>query len=437
MDVDDEESANSTTPTLSTRLFEDDPDDDEQDEDFYPDLKFELFSAHLEAIRECISNVALPSSVGRPPGNLGEATHGKLKAQEYLTLFSVVLPLIIPELWWDGNETEKQLLMNFYHLVACTNIISSFSASNTEADQFMAHYIQYRTDLPQLFEGFQSKPNNHFAMHDGPLMKFWGPLPAISEFPGERLNGIFGKTKNNRRIYDMPTTMCTQVARRGRLEAILSEDQFADRDTSGLAPILNPVSNSKAPQQLDSSETATILARAKELPVADYQMLLQYLRSTGQLWRDYEEIPHPDGALILPPRAIQPPEFTFDGDVFSCKHSNPGNSGIQFTRPVDSAVVTGFIETIWQIPLQGHIQTFILVDVHNIPPPEIRSQLPFESMPRLNTAVVEARPSGHICIIEPRHIITHLAVYKRPVGTFGIDRDILTVCWSLNRGRRG
>jgi hypothetical protein len=202
MDVDDEESAASTTPTPSTYFNVADDEDDE--DEFFPDPelipKFELPLHDLEAIRACIRDVDLPTWVARPPKNLGEAQHGKLKAQEYLTLFSVILPLILPELWWQGDVNDKLLLKNFYHLIACTNILSAFSTSDAEADRYTAHYVAYRKDLDELFPGFHSMPNHHFAMHNGELLKFWGPLAGVSEFPGERMNGMFGRVKHNRRV---------------------------------------------------------------------------------------------------------------------------------------------------------------------------------------------------------------------------------------------
>lgn len=204
MDVDEEESAASTTPTPSNFLSMDHDDDNDDDDDYLPtnfETAFKFSPDQLQAIRTCIREVELPIWVARPPTNLGEAKHGKLKAQEYLTLFTVILPLVIPEIWWgNDDQTETRLLQNFHSLVACTNIVSSFSTSNAEADQFMSNYVQYRRGLTHLFPEFPIMPNHHFAMHNGQLLKFWGPLASISEFPGERMNGQLGRVKHNRRV---------------------------------------------------------------------------------------------------------------------------------------------------------------------------------------------------------------------------------------------
>lgn len=208
MDVDEDASEReaSATPTASTytgMLFDDDDSDDDEDAEFQPtDLTsvFNFNADELEMIRSCIRDVDLPTWVGRPPSNLGEAKHGKVKAQELLVLFTVIFPLIMPEIWWREGETGDRLLNNFHDVVACTNILASYSTSNSEAERYMDHYVQYRTSKAQLFPEFNSVPNHHLAMHNGDQLKFWGPLALLSEFPGERMNGGLGKIKTNRHL---------------------------------------------------------------------------------------------------------------------------------------------------------------------------------------------------------------------------------------------
>lgn len=208
MDIDSGEGSTTPTPENPGDLdMGNEEDEDDQDEDYFPaDFDFDGAGAfdftpeQLGIIRTCIKDVQLPTWVGRPPINLGEAAHGKLKAQELLILFIVIFPLIIPELWWNQGDIPTRLLDNFYHLVACLNIIASYETSNAEANRYMDHFIRYRTSMCQLFTRFDTLPNHHFAMHNRDLLKHWGPLAVLSEFPGERLNGEFGKVKTNKRI---------------------------------------------------------------------------------------------------------------------------------------------------------------------------------------------------------------------------------------------
>ncbi|KAJ8515037.1 hypothetical protein ONZ45_g7513 [Pleurotus djamor] len=160
---------------------------------------FTVTTDDLEAIRACIRDVLLPTWIERPPSNLGEASHGKLKAHELLILFSTILPLIVPELWSIRAEDEQYmaLLTSFCYLIYSTHIISSYTVSATDADAYTQAFTLYRRSIQLLFPHFKSVPNHHYAMHNGALLKFWGPLSLLSEFPGERLNGDFGKINTN------------------------------------------------------------------------------------------------------------------------------------------------------------------------------------------------------------------------------------------------
>ncbi|KAJ6555278.1 hypothetical protein B0H10DRAFT_1847976 [Mycena sp. CBHHK59/15] len=208
-----------------------------------------------------------------------------------------------------------------------------------------------------------------------------------------------------------------------------------------LDQILQPdVSNSKDPlKPLTGLETGQFLAKGKDIPPNTYRMLSAYLHSIGQIeWKSYKEMPHLDDELALPPTARMPSEFKHDGHTFSCKTSHEGNSAIQFKHPTNpTAVLTGYINEIWQIPLQNYIQTFMVVEKHTVIPQYLVQQTPYPSMPYFYTPVVDANPSGEFMIIEPEHILTHLTVYKRPKGTYGIEyRDLLIICWALNHSRR-
>ncbi|KAJ6524069.1 hypothetical protein DFH09DRAFT_937439 [Mycena vulgaris] len=232
--------------------------------------------------------------------------------------------------------------------------------------------------------------------------------------------------------------MLTQVTRRGRLEAQFSDEQFKDGHAGRLAEILKPdlAAQTKAIQPLTELEVVKIMAKAESLSEDDYEMLLQYKVSKGQLWRSCYQLPHPPGSLILPPCAMKPLQFKLEKQGFSCYKSDRGNRGIQFHDPSDNSVQTGFINEIWEIPLEGHMQTFVLVQKHkNLPLPLLR-KTPFPSFPLFQATVVDAAESNRFCIIEPRHILMHLTVFTRPKGTYGINRKILVICWALNRGRR-
>ncbi|KAF8219727.1 hypothetical protein L208DRAFT_1106601, partial [Tricholoma matsutake] len=84
-------------------------------------------------------------------------------------------------------------------------------------------------------------------MHNGALLKYWGPLASFSESP----------------------------------------DMAMDDH----------------PVPLQPTEVADILAKAPCLLEVDYNGLLDYLHQTGRLYRAFSDLPHPPNAISLPPQA--------------------------------------------------------------------------------------------------------------------------------------
>jgi len=234
----------------------------------------------------------------------------------------------------------------------------------------------------------------------------------------------------------MDLTMLRQMSRRAYLDAVLTDT--VDQDSAQLAQILNMAYNivEPTPRPLQPSEVADILQKAPDLTAIEYSALLQYLQSTGRPYRAFDDFPHPPGALILPPQAKRPHQFHHNNQTFSCQHSHVGNSAIQFYNPLSQSHDTGFIQTIYQLPLEASMQTIIGVSPHQSLPFSEESKAPFHNHPGYMSQIVDVQPSKNIILLRPDYIITHLTTYQRPKGTYHIDQDTLIVCWALNRGRR-
>jgi hypothetical protein len=219
----------------------------------------------------------------------------------------------------------------------------------------------------------------------------------------------------------------------------MHEKEFGHPDMQQLANILHPVT-SQSDTPLDGVAVAKFLAKSPSLHAAEYDALLHYLQTTaGQpWWRHYLHLPHPEAAAVLPFTARQPVQVTVDSDrTFSCHRSHEGNSAIQFYNPHNNRLpCTGFIKKIYQIPLHGVIKTFLAISPHQDLLQSEQEKSPYQQYPHLCTKIVDASASVNFCIIELKDVITHLTVYKQPKGIFGIHKDILVICWALNRGRK-
>ena len=159
-------------------------------------------------------------------------------------------------------------------------------------------------------------------------------------------------------IGDLDLTMLRQMSRRAHVDAFLC-DGLGDAASNNLAKILQPVDilANHIPTPLNPVETAAVLKKAPKLAPTDYNALLNYLQSTGRQYQNFNAIPHPPNALILPPHAELPLQVHHHGHTFSCQQSHEGNSAIQFYNPQTQAHDTGFIQVIWRVPLEAYMHT--------------------------------------------------------------------------------
>ncbi|KAJ3764907.1 hypothetical protein FB446DRAFT_656003, partial [Lentinula raphanica] len=318
-------------------------------------------------------------------------------------------------------------------------IQSAFKTSNTEAEKFTKFYVGYRKSIQTLFDFAHSLPNHHFAMHNEALLKHWGPLAGLSEFPGERMNGMFQKLKTNRRIYNMGYTMLKKLLHFIQFTILTKEYQSTNSEhLQGLYNILQPPAISKSYTKLLLNDQAceAFLTKATPLSPQEYVVLLQYLNQIGRPYRAYTNMPHPEYSLVLPPAAKQLKEFNIREYTYSCKSSHQGNSNIQFQDRFNNCQRTGTIESIFQIPLEGVLQTFLIVQEHMLLPIGEEIKALYIHYPRFKSKIVFASTSNIFFIIEPNHIITHLTTHVQPSGTFGIPYDTLIVCWGLDKGKK-
>ncbi|KAF9035825.1 hypothetical protein BJ165DRAFT_1409207 [Panaeolus papilionaceus] len=379
--------------------------------------------SQLSAIRLCITDAVIPSWTARPPTNLGEASHGKLKADEWLVLCTVFLPLILPELWY--TQPFHSLLANFVHLVTCTNILSSHTVTHAYADLYTFHYTEYRRSCLELFPDINSRPNHHFAMHPGELMKFWGPLIKQSEFPGERMNGSLQKIPNNGRLRDMDYTMIRQMCRRGRLTAFVQQQQHEYTETSHqhtkarkeitaadvYRTSLNNLTRDTRPVPPKPTRDSDIL------PAGIYNLLLWHINSqrATQL-RRYDDFPHPPDARVYSHWATPLTTVVIHNQTYSTYSQHRGNSSISFALPASQGVQTGFINSIWSQHIEGIRRTFLLVQPPIFLSDEDAARSPYftQQLSGLMGAVVYDTVSDICIVVEPEHVQGHVPFYRRP-----------------------
>lgn len=71
------------------------------------------------------------------------------------------------------------------------------SISKGDCSNYKASYQSYCKTSASLFENIPIRPNHHYALNIGEVSRYFGPLSGLSEFSGERVNGLFQSLSNN------------------------------------------------------------------------------------------------------------------------------------------------------------------------------------------------------------------------------------------------
>ncbi|KAJ7165541.1 hypothetical protein C8R43DRAFT_1164869 [Mycena crocata] len=429
---------------------EDDEDYQDDDDDIYASEKSgqKVFdSDSMASIHAGLAGVVIPSWIDRPPVNLGEKSHGKLKADNWLVLFTVFFPLIIPSF-----GTDKKLLDNFHDLIAATNILCSYAVIPAEADTYLEHYLNYLRSSKSLFPGLTTRPNHHYAIHNAAQMKWWGPLPKLAEFMYEGHNGSLQKIKTNNHMWELDLTMLRQICRRGRLLASIRDTASATNSNSFVAQVMRVLSP-RTPASVDA-DTEVEAQRAEPTPddtayngtgirlgPVTYELIFSY-------WNQFHAPPYihahdltynllENEINVFPTWGVQLVHFEHKTRLFSTFDKHHGNSSISFLHPSTGRKDIGFIQAIWSLSLQGEIHTFVAVQPHIALSAEDEVHTPYISHPKFECSVKYYKPS-HLppaVIIETRHVVSHVAYYPPPEGTFGIEKTIAIFVDSLHRQR--
>lgn len=243
--------------------------------------------------------------------------------------------------------------------------------------------------------------------------------------------------------------MIRQYTRKSNLKIQLEGD-FENTVTRELVQILEPDDSydfMRSPELMTNAEVAAHLAKAKQLHSRYYDYLLAYINTTGgpQYYSAYTITIHPSHAFILPTAVQFLKSFTLEKRTFHTITSMESASYIYYYVPSSgSSTNTGCIAYIWQLPLESMLRTFIFVKRHAHLSPTQEKWNPYSKYPcsLLQANLVLQELSNDFHIIEPQHIICHLATLKltkdsHPNIYRKIHKPVTVITWALDRRRRG
>lgn len=158
-----------------------------------------ITKAELEEVQRDIMQIVLPSSATKLQPNFGEKAHGKLKADEWRSLFAVYLPLTFMRLWLtsDGHRLHLKALLNLSLLV---QIITSRTSSADGMKLYDSTIQNYLNLVSVLNPEAKLVVNHHLALHLSTFMRLHGPCRSHWAFPFERLIGKLQRVVRNSHI---------------------------------------------------------------------------------------------------------------------------------------------------------------------------------------------------------------------------------------------
>lgn len=169
---------------------------------------FKFDSILLGQLQDIIKMIDIPSDWTRVPKNLGAASHGSLKAAEWLLLYKLYIPIFMISKEYQNEPLSDIIVDNTFHLISSLNISTSWTISSQSSLDFTRHWTKYRQSCRKMYPDQRSKPNQHLSTHIPELLHRWGPAPSSATWAYERLNGLFSnfgtnnKTGRSKEIYN-------------------------------------------------------------------------------------------------------------------------------------------------------------------------------------------------------------------------------------------
>ncbi|KNE88539.1 hypothetical protein PSTG_18055, partial [Puccinia striiformis f. sp. tritici PST-78] len=170
-------------------------------------------SGMLKQINSLLPRIRYPSWIKRAIPVLGQASYGKLKADEWRNLFLMQLPLVLVKIWGGVDRVQRSLLQNFGHLVSAVDLALRRNMNARRIDSYRHHIKEYLNSCQILFPHVDLAPNHHLSMHLADCLERFGPVRAWWSFPMERLMGQVLHSCHNNHIGQLEITFMREFCR--------------------------------------------------------------------------------------------------------------------------------------------------------------------------------------------------------------------------------
>ncbi|KAG0707171.1 hypothetical protein DFH29DRAFT_797095 [Suillus ampliporus] len=143
-----------------------------------------LGDREINNIQERLGRVRRPSWDCGPPKNLGDAEHGKLKAEQWKSSIEFDLPVALMHLWGPRSAADG----------------ANKHRSQRQKLQYTTYMKAYLKCIQAIFPHHSWCPNHHAALHIPEFLLRYGPMHSWWMFLFERIIGALQKTNTNYKI---------------------------------------------------------------------------------------------------------------------------------------------------------------------------------------------------------------------------------------------
>ena len=161
----------------------------------------------LKVIREDIAATVRPRWHAAPPPNLGQVSHGKLKADEWRSCFEFDIPVSLLRIKSRRNasatETDEyraKLVHSTLLLAIATCWATSHRMSAMHVEEYQKTMKDYLKTLKELQPTKRLRPNHINALLVGDYLRLYGPVRGWWMFPFERVIGDLQRVSTNNKL---------------------------------------------------------------------------------------------------------------------------------------------------------------------------------------------------------------------------------------------
>lgn len=161
----------------------------------------------LKAIREGIAATVRPGWHAAPPTNLGQVSHGKLKADEWRSCFEFDIPVSLlrietqrVESGRQADEYREKLVHSTFLLATAIRWATSHRTSTMHVEKYTETMRNYLKALKDLQPSRRFRPNHLNALLIGNYLRLYGPVRGWWMFPFERVIGNLQRSSTNNKL---------------------------------------------------------------------------------------------------------------------------------------------------------------------------------------------------------------------------------------------